>query len=166
MHIKKEISPKKVQQDAEENFRKGFYCCEALICAIRDNFELDVPQQVIAMASGMAVGAGQAGCMCGAFNGGTMALGLFFGRTEPRGPEDPQSVKCLQLTRELYDWFKEANGKNTLCCRVLTRQFTLSPEEHAQQCVWLTGLCALKTAQIIVRELGLTNLDEQPALDK
>lgn len=39
------------------------------------------------MASGMAVGAGQAGCMCGAFNGGTMALGLFFGRTEPRGPE-------------------------------------------------------------------------------
>ena len=42
----------------------------------------------------------------------------------------------------------------------------MSPEEHAQQCVWLTGLCALKTAQIIVRELGLTNLDEQPALDK
>ena len=76
MHIKKEISPKKVQQDAEKNFRKGFYCCEALICAIRDNFELDVPQQVIAMASGMAVGAGQAGCMCGAFNGGTRELGL------------------------------------------------------------------------------------------
>lgn len=89
MHIKKEISPQKVQQDAEENFRKGFYCCEALICAIRDNFELDVPRPVIAMASGMAVGAGQAGCMC-----------------------------------------------------------------------------ALKTAQIIVWELGLTNLDEQPALDK
>ena len=73
---------------------------------------------------------------------------------------------CRQLTRELYDWFKEANGKNTLCFRVLTRQFTLSPEEHAQQCVWLTGLCALKTARTIVRELGLTNLDEQPALDK
>ena len=26
-------------------------------------------------------------------------------------------------------------------------------------------MCALKTAQIIVWELGLTNLDEQPALD-
>lgn len=81
----KKSAPKKVQQDAEENFRKGFYCCEALICAIRDNFELDVPPQVIAMASGMAVGAGQAGCMCGAFNGGTMALGLFSAARNPVG---------------------------------------------------------------------------------
>ena len=39
MNIKKEISPKKIQKDAEDNFRNGFFCCEALMSAIRDNFE-------------------------------------------------------------------------------------------------------------------------------
>lgn len=81
----KRNQPQKVQQDAEENFRKGFYCCEALICAIRDSFEPDVPQQVIAMASGMAVGAGQAGCMCGAFNGGKWLWICFSAARNPVG---------------------------------------------------------------------------------
>ena len=83
---KREISLNKVQKDAEENFRNGYFCCEALVAAIRDNFQLDVPKEVIAMASGMAVGAGRSGCMCGALNGGILALGMFFGRTEQAGP--------------------------------------------------------------------------------
>lgn len=90
MHIKREISLNKVQQDAENNFRGGYFCCEALMAAIRDNFELDVSKEVIAMASGMAVGVGRSGCMCGALNGGILALGMFFGRTEQNGPADPQ----------------------------------------------------------------------------
>lgn len=48
------------------------------MAAIRDNFELDVPKEVIAMASGMAVGVGRSGGMCGALNDGILALGLFF----------------------------------------------------------------------------------------
>ena len=52
------------------------------MCTIRDEFKLDVPKEVIAMSSGMAVGAGKSGCVCGAFNGGLLALGMFFGRTE------------------------------------------------------------------------------------
>lgn len=156
---KQAISPKKVQQDAENNFRNGFFCCEALVSAIRDNFELDVPQAVIGMASGMAVGAGRSGCMCGALNGGILALGMFFGRTEPKGPKDPQVVKCMELTHELHDWFKQANGKNAICCRILTKEFDMGKGEHKEQCIRFTGLCAWKVAEIVVRELGLTNLD-------
>lgn len=156
---KQAISPKKVQQDAENNFRNGFFCCEALVSAIRDNFELDVPQEVIGMASGMAVGAGRSGCMCGALNGGILALGMFFGRTEPKGPKDPQVVKCMELTHELHDWFKQANGKNAICCRILTKEFDMGKGEHKEQCIRFTGLCAWKVAEIVVRELGLTNLD-------
>lgn len=163
MHIKQEISINKVQQDAENNFRGGFFCCEALMAAVRDNFELDVPKEVIAMASGMAVGAGRSGCMCGALNGGILALGMFFGRTEPNGPKDPQVVKCMELTHELHDWFKEANGKNAICCRVLTREFDMGKGEHKEQCIHYTGLCARKVAEIVVRELGLTDLDAQNA---
>ena len=77
-----EISPREVQRKAEKCFKDGYYCCEALVSTIRDEFKLDVPKEVIAMASGMAVGAGKSGCVCGAFNGGILALGLFFGRTE------------------------------------------------------------------------------------
>jgi C_GCAxxG_C_C family probable redox protein len=159
MNIKKEISVNKVKTDAENYFRNGFFCCEALMAAVRDNFELDVPKEVIAMASGMAVGAGRSGCMCGALNGGILALGLFFGRTEPKGPQDPEVNKCLALTNELHSWFKEHNGKNSVCCRVLTKEFDMSKGEHKEQCIHFTGLCAQKTAEIIIRELGLTNTD-------
>ena len=62
MNIKNEVSVKKVTKDAEEYFRGGYFCCEAVMASIRDNFELDVPKEVIAMSSGMAVGAG-CGCI-------------------------------------------------------------------------------------------------------
>lgn len=163
MNIKNEVSVKKIQQDAENNFRGGYFCCEALMAAIRDNFELDVPKEVVAMASGMAVGAGHSGCMCGALNGGILALGLFFGRTEQNGPKDPKVVKCMELAHELHDWFMQANGKNAVCCRVLTREFDMGKGEHKEQCIRFTGMCAAKVAEIVVRELGLTNLDEQTA---
>ena len=58
-----EISPRAVQRAAEKNFKSGYYCCEALMCTIRDEFKLDVPKEVIAMSSGMAVGAGKSGCV-------------------------------------------------------------------------------------------------------
>ena len=155
-----EISPRAVQQVAEAKFKGGYYCCEALISAIRDEFKLDVPEEVIAMASGMAVGAGKSGCVCGAFNGGILALGLFFGRTEQDGPTNPKSVKCMELTKELHDWFKVANQKNAICCRVLTKEFDKGKGEHKEQCIFFTGLCTWKVAQIICRELGIKNLDE------
>ncbi len=159
----KEISLKKLQKDAEDNFRNGYYCCEALMAAIRTDFALDVPEEVIAMASGMAVGAGRSGCMCGALNGGIMALGLLFGRTEQDGPTNPKSVKCMQLSHELHDWFKQANGKNAICCRILTKEFDMGKGEHKQQCIRFTGLAAWKVGEIICREMGVRNTDEEVA---
>lgn len=161
MHIKQEISIRKTAADAEQYYRGGFFCCEAVIASIRDNFELDIPKEVIALSSGMAVGAGRTGCMCGALNGGIMALGLFFGRTEPGGPQDPKVVRCLALVNELHSWFREANGKNSACCRVLTKEFDMGRGEHKEQCIRFTGLCAGKVAEIAVRELGLTDLDAE-----
>lgn len=156
---KKAVSLRAIQKSAEDNFRGGFYCCEALMQTIVDELDIDAPKEVIACSSGMAVGVGKSGCLCGALNGGVLALGMLFGRTEPTGPQDPRSVKCLQLANELHDWFKENNGKNAICCRVLTKEFDKGRGEHKAQCIYYTGLCAYKTAEIIVRELGLTNTD-------
>lgn len=162
------VSPKAVQKHAEDLYRGGYFCCEAVMAAIRSDFEVNVPEEVIAMASGMAVGAGRSGCMCGALNGGILALGMFFGRTEQNGPKDPKVNHCMALTHELHDWFREATAKNAVCCRVLTRGFDMGCGEHKEQCIAFTGLCAGKVAEILCRELGVEDTDDEPVkgLDK
>lgn len=68
----------RIRKQAEDYYRQGdYYCSEAIIRTIRDEFK---PDNVIAMASGFPVGMGGSGCTCGALVGGIMALGLFFGR--------------------------------------------------------------------------------------
>ena len=78
------VSPHAVLQNAEELYAGGYFCCEAVMKAMRDAFQADVPESVIAMSSGMSVGAGRSGCMCGALNGGILALSMFFGRRTRR----------------------------------------------------------------------------------
>lgn len=157
MNIKSEVSVAKIKKEAEDLFRNGFFCSEAVVSSIRSNFELDVPEEVIAMASGFPIGIGRSKCLCGAVSGGVMAIGLIFGRTVQK---DPQVEQALALSKELHDWFKEANGKNALCCRILTKEFDMGAGEHKEQCIRFTGLVAGKVAEMIIREKGLKNIDE------
>ena len=157
MNLKKEVRVAKIAKDAEDLFRGGFFCSEAVVSSIRSNFEMDVPEEVIAMASGFPIGIGRSKCLCGAVSGGVMAIGLVFGRTVQK---DPQVEQTLLLSKELHDWFKEANGKNALCCRILTKEFDMGAGEHKEQCIRFTGLVAGKVAEMIIREKGLTNIDE------
>ena len=157
MNLKKEVSVAKIAKDAEDLFRGGFFCSEAVVSSIRSNFEMDVPEEVIAMASGFPIGIGRSKCLCGAVSGGVMAIGLVFGRTVQK---DPQVEQTLALSKELHDWFTAANGKNALCCRILTKEFDMGAGEHKEQCIHFTGLVAGKVAEMIIREKGLTNIDE------
>lgn len=157
MNIKNQVSITKIRKDAQDLFRGGFFCSEAVVSAIRSNFELDIPEEVIAMASGFPVGIGRSKCLCGAVSGGVMALGIFFGRTKQG---DPKVEKNLEVAKELHDWFKEENGKNSLCCRILTKEFDMKQGEHKEQCIYFTGLVAGKVAEIVVREFGLENIDK------
>ena len=154
--VNDQVSVKKVIEDAEEDFRQGFFCSEAVLDSICRNFGYDT--SVVKLSSGMRGGL-RAGCLCGAVNGGVMALGMVFGRSDLSPHDDPRSQQSSMLSRELHDWFKEANGKNSTCCRVLTRGFDKSKQEHFPQCIYYTGICAGKVAEIIIREKGLTNLD-------
>ncbi|MEM1483644.1 C-GCAxxG-C-C family (seleno)protein [Oscillospiraceae bacterium PP1C4] len=153
--MKNEVSIKKIKKEAEELFRGGFFCSEAVVSSIRSNFELDIPEQVIAMASGFPVGIGRSKCLCGAVSGGVMCIGLFFGRTRQG---DKKVDKTLELAKELHDYFKEKNGN--LCCRILTKGMDMAAGEHKEQCIRFTGEVAAKVAQIVVRELNLINTDE------
>jgi C_GCAxxG_C_C family probable redox protein len=144
-----QVSIEKVRKDAEDLFRAGkFYCSEAVISSIRSNFELDVPEEVIAMASGFPVGIGKSKCTCGAVSGGVLSLGLVFGRTLGSTPKDPLSVKTLELANELQAYFKE--NHKVLCCSILTKGMDMASGEHKAQCVSFTGEMAAKTAEIIL----------------
>ncbi len=151
----KEVSIKKIKEDAENLYRDGkFFCSEAIVSSIRDNFELDMPKEMISMASGFPIGIGRSKCVCGAVSGGIMCLGYFFGRSEGG---DPKVNKTLELANELQESFK--NNHKVLCCKILTKDMNFQTKEHLNQCVTFTGEIAEKAAEIITRELNIKNID-------
>jgi C_GCAxxG_C_C family probable redox protein len=147
------IDVEKVRHDAEEYFRRGnFYCSEAIVASVRDNIAPDMPEAMIAAASGFPVGVGRSKCMCGAVSGGVLALGYLFGRTAPGTPQDPQSVKTLALANELQQAFRDSH--RVLCCSVQTKGMDMASGEHKAQCVTFTGEMAAKCAEIAAREMA------------
>ena len=141
-----------VKNDAEELFRTGgFYCSEAVVGAIRKNLAPQMPQSLIASASGFPVGVGRSKCMCGAVSGAVICMGYFFGRVNPTNPQDPVSQNCLKLTNELQESFRK-NHKGVLCCSVQTKGMDMASGEHKAQCIAFTGEMAAKVAEIILRE--------------
>ena len=127
----------KIREVAENYYRNGdFYCSEAVVKTIRDEFKIEVSDDAIAMASGFPVGMGGSGCTCGAIAGGIMALGMVFGE------------KSMELSKKLHDDFKKEH--KSLCCRFLTKGMQLGSKEHMNQCIAFTGEVAERVARIIV----------------
>jgi len=143
------VDPSRIKAIAESYYRNlDYYCSEAIVKTINDEFELGYPEDVIKLASGFPIGIGGSGCTCGAVTGGIMALGMVFGRTVPK---DEQVKKCMALSHELHDTFKKRH--TVLCCRILTKDMELGSPIHMQQCIDFTGEVAEETAKIILREL-------------
>ncbi|MGL5439212.1 MAG: C-GCAxxG-C-C family protein [Filifactoraceae bacterium] len=151
------VSINKIRKDAEDSFRRGdFFCSEAIVSSFRDNFRLNMPEEMVAMASGFPVGIGRSKCTCGAVTGAILTLGYFFGRTKGG---DPKVNKTLELANELQKKFKD--NHKVLCCSILTKGFDMASGEHKNQCVSFTGEMAENLAEIVVRELGIKNLDKE-----
>ncbi|MCL2562867.1 MAG: C-GCAxxG-C-C family protein [Oscillospiraceae bacterium] len=152
--MKKEISIEKIRSDAEGVYKAGtFLCAEAVVYAIRQNIDPNMPKEMIAAATGFAVGVGGSRCMCSTVAAAVLCLGYFFGRTFPTTITDPQSQKTITLAYELQESFKSKN--KALCCRVHLKGKDTERGEHVAQCAGFVGDMAAKTAEIVARELGL-----------
>ncbi|MCL2149832.1 MAG: C-GCAxxG-C-C family protein [Dehalococcoidia bacterium] len=150
------VNLKRIRETAENYYRNGdYFCSEAIVRTIRDEFSLDYPDKVTAMASGFPVGMGYAGCACGAVVGGIMALGMAFGRSEPK---DPKVKRTMELARELHDFFQAKH--KVLCCRVHTQGLVLGSPEHMSQCIAFTGEVAEEVARLIATELNIKIADD------
>ncbi|WP_291565583.1 C-GCAxxG-C-C family (seleno)protein [Clostridium sp. UBA2485] len=148
-----------VRHTAEGYFERGeFFCSEAVVKTINDMLDKPYDENVTKLASGFPVGIGKSKCTCGAVNGAVLCLGYFFGRTKGSNPQDPKSVKALELAYELQDSFRQKH--KCLCCSVHTKGMDMASGEHKAQCIKFTGEMAEKAAEIIVRELNIENIDE------
>ncbi|WP_319577980.1 C-GCAxxG-C-C family (seleno)protein [uncultured Methanospirillum sp.] len=148
--IPKSVDTERIRKTAEAYYRNlDYYCSEAIVKTINEEFDLGYPEEVIKLASGFPIGMGGSGCSCGAVVGGIMALGMVFGRTAPK---DEQVKKCMALAHELHEKFRTRH--TVLCCRILTKDMELGSSIHMQQCVEFTGEVAEETAKIIIRELA------------
>lgn len=146
-----DIDINKIRETAENYYRNGdFFCSEAIVKTIKDEFKLPISDEIVAAASGFPIGIGGSGCTCGAVSGGVMALGLVFGRQVAK---DPKVRKTMELTKELHEKFR--NNHKSLCCRILTKGLDMASGEHKEQCISFTGEVAEEVAKIIVRELNL-----------
>lgn len=145
----------KMRQKAESYYMAGdFYCSETVLKVIFENFETELSEDIVSLASAFPHGVGGSGCICGALVGGTMAIGMFFGRSVAK--EDGKVKKAMELSNELHNLFKKKH--RAACCRVLTKNIKHGSPEHIQQCARLAGEVTEETAKIIIREKGETIL--------
>lgn len=144
-----DVDLERIRKIAEDYYRNGdFYCSEAVVKTIIDEFQIDVSEDVIKMASGFPVGMGGMGCTCGALTGGVMAIGLVYGRSQGK---DPKVNKAMELSAKLYQIFCERHKVS--CCKVLTRGMEKGSPEHMQQCIAFTGEMAYEAAKIIAENV-------------
>jgi C_GCAxxG_C_C family probable redox protein len=136
-----------IRRRAENLFEtQQLLCSEAVLYVINRGLKGGLPAEMaIRLASAFPEGVGGAGCICGAFSGAVMALGLFLGRQELNG----RGARKVQARgRELYELFRSKFG--TTCCRVLTKGVRDDPKALFKQCAGHTGEAAALAAQIIL----------------
>jgi len=122
-----------------------FACSEAILYTIHRILGSPLPIEIIRLASGFAGGIGKSGSICGSLNGGVMALGLAFGRSEA-GASCP---KLFPATRELLEWFDLAFGSS--CCAELTKKKSTFGRKEPNRCAIMTGETAAKTMELILK---------------
>lgn len=103
------------------------------------------PELALRMASGLSGGLGGVGCICGAVNGGVLALGLFLGQ---EGPGLTNGKKIRAAAKALHDQFKERFGSG--CCQNLTRELKRDSRARFDYCGDLTAAAAEMAAKIIL----------------
>lgn len=104
---------------AGEYFKQGLNCAECVFQSCLDMQNLNLPKEVIALASGFGGGMGQTRNTCGAITGAILALSALKGRN-PFEKETPK--ERIQQLQEVYIPFKEMVQEieqqyGTLICR-------------------------------------------------
>ena len=127
-------------------FKKGFNCAQSVLLAFSDLTGLD-EQTALNISGGYGSGCGT-GELCGAINGGIMALGLL----SPIVKNEPVKSKryTVSLAKELQHRFNEIFD-GVRCGELLSKTGNYVPDEHtpAAKAMGLTRHCEIMVATAV-----------------
>jgi len=124
----------KVVELAKSHAAEGFLCSESVLLAV-SNWLLIHSELIPKIATGFGAGIGGCGSVCGAISGGIMALGLKFGRSDPKKQGRPPYWFALELLRRFEKEF------GSIMCQELTNcDFTTEAgrKKYAEEKLWET----------------------------
>lgn len=102
-------------EQAVENFMQGYGCCQSVVAAFADLYELD-DETAKRICAGFGGGVGRMRMMCGAVSGIVMLAGLDCGQTA--GDDRTGKTACYKVVQELLGKSKEQNG-SLICAEIL-----------------------------------------------
>lgn len=115
---------------AEELFRQGLNCCESIIKAGIEVFQLPLPEDTYRIGRFFRQGIAESGCICGALAGGIMMLGYL---------ADDYN-KDIRLAEQFRTEFVSKFG--TTCCRVIRQKQSFTGKLRNRECREITGFSA------------------------
>lgn len=102
-------------QRAVDNFMQGYACCQSVVAAFADLYNLD-DTMAKRIAAGFGGGVGRMRMMCGAVSGIVILAGLDRGQID--GADRKGKSMCYKVVQELLDEFKVQNG-SVVCAELL-----------------------------------------------
>lgn len=102
-------------QRAVDNFMQGYGCCQSVVAAFADLYNLD-DTMAKRIAAGFGGGVGRMRMMCGAVLGIVILAGLDRGQID--GADRKGKSMCYKVVQELLDEFKVQNG-SVVCAELL-----------------------------------------------
>jgi C_GCAxxG_C_C family probable redox protein len=102
-------------QRAVDNFMQGYGCCQSVVAAFADLYNLDYTMAK-RIAAGFGGGVGRMRMMCGAVSGIVILAGLDRGQID--GADRKGKSMCYKVVQELLDEFKVQNG-SVVCAELL-----------------------------------------------
>lgn len=102
-------------QRAVDNFMQGYGCCQSVVAAFADLYNLD-DTMAKRIAAGFGGGVGRLRMMCGAVSGIVILAGLDRGQID--GADRKGKSMCYKVVQELLDEFKVQNG-SVVCAELL-----------------------------------------------
>lgn len=112
---------------AEENFRKGFNCCQSVFLAFADHYGID-EETALKLSCSFGGGLGRLRQVCGAVSGMALVCGLECGNTDPENQK--AKTENYSRMRKLASAFEEAQG-SIVCAELLGMGTGRKKEEAA-----------------------------------
>lgn len=133
---------------SREYFKQGLNCAECVLKTFMYMFEVDLPDDILCMASGFGGGIGHTKNICGAVTGAVMALGTVRGRRNPFGPKDELSDRIKHLQNDVYPTFGQMieeieSHYGTLICKEMSSTFDdFESKPRKKNCMEIISYCS------------------------